>query len=163
MTVNGKCLQQVLSTCVTLAVTPFLNPPFLRSSVCIQSGVGKAREEEFGTAALGRVLRPAAVPRGPLRGGTASCNWWSTWGHLTLTTKLSQHETLLTSRTAGLCKAIKNQGDQGAQKVPPGLWSHQCMECSELRMFFTSTWDPRSERSVFPYSSPAPWFPKWRD
>lgn len=142
----------------------------LRFSIHLSSGApfvyraewGRPGRRKFGTAALGRVLRPAAVPRGPLRGGTASCNWWSTWGHLTLT-KLSQRETLLTSRSAGLCKAIKNQGDQGAQKVLPGLWSHQCMECSELRTFFTSTWDPRSERSVFPYPSPAALFPKWRD
>jgi uncharacterized protein (DUF736 family) len=53
--------------CLSIAVTLFLKPPFFCS-------IGKAREREFGIAALAGVPWPAAALRGPLRGGTTSCD-----------------------------------------------------------------------------------------
>ena len=104
-----ECLQQVLS----------LSHPHGQSAskstfpqeLCIQSGMGGEgyRKEGCGSAALW----PEAVPRGPPGGGIASWSWRSTQGYLPLTTNLSQHATLLTSRSAGLCEAIKNQRAQG--------------------------------------------------
>lgn len=100
MTIDGNCVLLVLSTSVSTSLSLVSESTFPRELRLSTEQCGEGQKKESHCTPE-RSLCPAAASGGPLGSGTTSRNLCSAWGRLTLTTGLSQHETLLRSRTAG--------------------------------------------------------------